>query len=75
MVATSYFRQWNRNYEGGLCQFGETVQAKVIGRSGGRKADLPWKSALWLGRDTEADEIIAATDGGALKVRTVRIVS
>ena len=69
---TSYYRRWNRNYEGGLCQFAEVVHAKVIGGHAVRKADIPWKSALWLGRDTEADEIIVATDEGVTKVRTVR---
>ena len=69
---TSYFRRWNRNYEGGLCTFAECVQAKVITPSKARKADTPWKIALWLGRDTEANEIIVATEDGVVKVRTVR---
>ena len=43
---TSYFRRWNRNYEGGLCAFAECVQAKVITPSKARKADTPWKIAL-----------------------------
>ena len=69
---TSYFRRWNRNFEGGLCCFGEFVQAKVIGIRGGTKSDVPWKEALWLGRDTEANEITVATTDNVVKVRTVR---
>ena len=69
---TSYCRRWNRNYEGGLCCFGEHIQAKVIGIKGGAKFDIPWKEGLWLGRDTEANEIIVATAEGVVKVRTVR---
>ena len=68
---TSYFRRWNRNYEGGLCAFAECVHAKVITPATARKADTPWKIALWLGRDTEENEIIVATEDGVLKVRAV----
>ena len=56
---TSYFRRWGRDYAGGLCCFGEHVQAKIIGPKFSRKSDTPWSTALWIGRDTEADEIIA----------------
>ena len=69
---TSYFRKWSRDYAGGLCCFGELVQAKVIGPKFSRKSDTPWSTALWLGRDTEADEIIVALPDGVRKVRTIR---
>ena len=69
---TSYFRRWGRDYSGGLCCFGELVQAKVIGPKFARKSDTPWQTALWLGRDTEADEIIVALPDGVRKVRTIR---
>ena len=66
---TSYYRRWQKNYDGGLCHFAESVSAKIVGEKSSRKADLPWKQVLWLGRDSEAD---VATDVGVLKVRTVR---
>ena len=69
---TSYFRRWGRDYAGGLCCFGELVQAKIIGPEFTRKSDTPWSTALWLGRDTEADEIIVALPDGVRKVRTIR---
>ncbi len=69
---TSYFRRWGRDYAGGLCCFGELVQAKIIGPKFTRKSDTPWSTALWLGRDTEADEIIVALPDGVRKVRTIR---
>ena len=69
---TSCFRRWNRNFEGGWCCFGEYIQAKVIGIRDGKKSDIPWKEALWLGRDTEANEIIVAPADGVIKVRTAR---
>ena len=55
-----------------MCCFGELVQAKVIGPKFARKSDTPWQTALWLGRDTEADEIIVALPDGVRKVRTIR---
>ena len=70
--STSYFRRWNRNYDGGLCCFAETVQAKLPVLKFTRKADSLWETALWLGKDTEADEIIVGTSKGVHKVRTVR---
>ena len=36
-----------------------------------KKSDVPWQEAIWLGRDTEADEIVIATPEGARKVRTI----
>ena len=53
---TSYFRGWNRSYDGGLCCFGEVVQAKFSLAKTARKSDQRWETALWLGRDSEADE-------------------
>ena len=69
---TSSYRRWQKNYDGGLCHFGERVSAKIVGQKFTRKADLPWKQAIWLGRDTEADEIIVAVDRRVVKVPTVR---
>ena len=65
---TSCFTRWGRNYEGGLCCFCEVVQAKIIGPKFSRKSDAPWQTALWLGRDTEADETIIALPDGVRKV-------
>ena len=48
------------------------MQAKVIEPKSARKSDTPWFTALWLGRDTEADEIIVALPDGVRKVRTIR---
>ena len=48
------------------------MQAKIIGPKFSRKSDTPWSTALWLGRDTEADEIIVALPDGVRKVRTIR---
>ena len=50
----------DRNYDGGLCCFAETVQAKFPVLKFTRKADLLWKTALWLRKDSEADEIMWA---------------
>ena len=44
--------------------FGEAMQAKVIGPKFSKKSGIPWQEAIWLGRDTEADEIIVATPEG-----------
>ena len=48
------------------------MQAKVIGPKFSRESDTPWSTALWLGRDIEADEIIVALPDGFRKVRTSR---
>ena len=69
---TFYYRRWHKNYDSGLCHFAEKISAKVIGEKVGRKSDIPWKPYIWLGRDTEADEIIIAIDIGAVDVHTVR---
>ena len=69
---TSYFRRWNRNCDGGLRYFGEVIQAKFPLQKSSRKSDPHWETALWLGKDTEADEIIVGTSQGVHKVRTVK---
>ena len=69
---TSYYRRWQKNYDGGLCHFAGKVSAKIVGQKFGRKAFFSWKPAIWLGRDSEADEIIVAVDIGVVKVRAVR---
>ena len=69
---TSYWRRWQRDYNSGLCCFGEVVQAKLTGPHAARKAFPSWVTGMWLGRDTEADEVIIGTEHGVTKVRTVR---
>ena len=69
---TSYFRTWNRKYDGGLYCCGEVAQAQFPLAKTGRKSDPRWETALWLGRDSEADGVIVATSDGVHKVRTVK---
>ena len=72
---TSYFRRWNRYYDGGLCCFGEVVREKTPLAKTARKSDPRWETGLWLGRDSEADEVIVVTPDGVRKVRTVKLNS
>ena len=66
---TSYYRRWQKNYDGGLRHFAEKVSAKIVGEKSSRKADFALGTAIWLGRDSEADEIV---DTGFVKVRIAR---
>ena len=68
---TSYFRRWKRDYQGALCEFGETVRF-LAGTE--NKADTAWHTGIWLGKDIEADESIVQCEGTVLKVRTVKRV-
>ena len=43
---TSYYRLWGKDYTGGLCCFGEVVQAKVIEIKFARKSDTPWPNCI-----------------------------
>ena len=56
---TAYSRRWNREYNGSLCMFGELIDAKVpvSGRVRVPKAGSQWFSGVYLGKDTEADEV------------------
>ena len=71
---TAYSRRWNREYNGSLCMFGELIDAKVpvSGRVRVPKAGSQWFSGVYLGKDTEADEVVLGNANGVFKVRTVR---
>ena len=71
---TAYSRRWNREYNGSLCMFGELIDAKVpvSGRVCVPKAGSQWFSGVYLGKDTEADEVVLGNANGVFKVRTVR---
>ena len=68
---TSYFRKWKKDYQGALCDFGETVLFRMPGKLK-NKADTAWHTGIWLGEDTEADESIVQCEGSVLKVRAVK---
>ena len=70
---TFYFRRWEKDYLGQLCEFGETVLFRMPGKLK-NKADTAWHTGIWLGKDTEADESIVQCEGTVLKVRTVKRV-
>ena len=71
---TAYSCRWNREYNGSLCMFGELIDAKVpvSGRVRVPKAGSQWFSGVYLGKDTEADEVVLGNANGVFKVRTVR---
>ena len=54
--------------------FGELIDAKVpvSGRVRVPKAGSQWFSGVYLGKDTEADEVVLGNANGVFKVRTVR---
>ena len=71
---TAYSRRWFREYNGSLCMFGEWIDAKLpisnkvkIPRGGSQ-----WFSGVYLGKDTEADEVILGNANGVFKVRAVK---
>ena len=70
---TSYFRRWKRDYQGSLCEFGETVLFRMPGKLR-NKANTAWYTGIWLGKDTEADESIVHCEGSVYKIRTVKRV-
>ena len=70
---TSCFRRWKKDYQGALCEFGETVLLRMPGKLKS-KADSACHTGIWLGKDTEADESIVQCEGTVLKVRTVKRV-
>ena len=69
---TSYCRRWGKDYTSNLCEFGESVLFRFLGKLK-EKGDTAWHCGIWLGRDTEADEnIVFHENHGVLKARTVR---
>ena len=70
---TSYFRGWKRDYQGALCEFGETVLFRMPGKLK-NKADSAWHTGIWLGKDTEVDQSIVQCEGTVLNVRTIKRV-
>ena len=70
---TAYNRRWSRDYNGALCMFGELIDAKVpvSGMVRVPKAGSQWFTVVYLGKDTEADEVILGNASGVFKVRTV----
>ena len=71
---TAYSRRWNREYNGSRCMFGELIDIKVpvSGRVRVPKAGSQWFSGVYLGKDTEADEVVLGNANGVFKVRTVK---
>eukprot|EP00439_Symbiodinium_sp_Y106_P085477 s397_g28.t1 len=68
-LPTAYSRRWNREYNGSLCMFGELIDAKVSvsGRVRDPKAGSQWFSGVYLGKDTEADEVVLGNANGVFK--------
>ena len=71
---TAYSRRWSREYNGSLCMFGEWIDAKLPVSNKVRipKGGSQWFSGVYLGKDTEADEVILGNANGVFKVRTVK---
>ena len=65
--------RWKSDYQGALCEFGETVLFRMPGKLR-NKADAAWYTRIWLGKDTEADGSIVHCEGAVYKVRTVERV-
>ncbi len=72
VIVTSRFR-WKTNYQGALCEFGETVLIRTPGKLT-NKADTAWYTGIWLGKAMEAEESIVQCEGIVLKVRMVKSV-
>ena len=71
---TAYSRRWSREYNGSLCMFGEWIDAKlpISNKLKIPKGGLQWFSGVYLGKDTEADEVILGNANGVFKVRAVK---
>ena len=71
---TAYSRRWSREYGGSLCMFGELIDAKmpISNKMKLPKGGSQWFTGVYLGKDTEADEVIIGNAEGVFKVRTVR---
>eukprot|EP00439_Symbiodinium_sp_Y106_P009833 s16180_g1.t1 len=72
---TAYSRRWNREHNGSLCMFGELIDAKVpvSGRVRVPKAGSQWFSGVYLGKDTEADEVVLGNANGVFKMELSRL--
>eukprot|EP00439_Symbiodinium_sp_Y106_P065852 s317_g10.t1 len=69
---TAYSRRWSREYNGSLCMFGEWIDAKLPIGPISNKVKIPkggsqWFSGVYLGKDTEADEVILGNANGVFK--------
>ena len=71
---TAYCRRWSREYGGSLCMFGELIDAKmpISNKMKLPKGGSQWFTGVYLGKDTEADEVTIGNAEGVFKVRTVR---
>ena len=71
---TAYSRRWSREYSGSLCMFGEWIDAKlpISNKVKIPKGGSQWFSGVYLGKDTEADEVILGNASGVFKVRAVK---
>ena len=72
---TAYSRRWSREYGGSLRVFGEWIDARLPISKGMKipKGGSQWFSGVYLGKDTEADEVIHGNANGVFKVRTVSV--
>ncbi len=69
---TAYERRWGKTYGSAPCQFGETVMCK-LSQPSSANTNPPWHTAIWLGRDSAANDIIVALGNGtARKVGTIK---
>ena len=66
---TAYSRRWSREHNGSLCMFGEWIDAKlpVSNKVRTPKGGSQWFSGVYLGKDTEADEVILGNANGVFK--------
>ena len=71
---TSYQRRWEKSYTSPLCEFAETIQYRATGKHL-HKLSAAWFQGLWLGRDTEANEVLVGTPTGVIRVRSIRRLS
>ena len=71
---TADSRRWSREYDGALCMFGEWIDAKlpISNKVKIPKGGSQWFSGVYLGKDTEADEVILGNANGVFKVRAVK---
>ena len=71
---TSYQRRWERSYQSPLCEFSETIMFRLATPKAHRseKFESKWFPGLWLGRDTESNEILAGTSTGVFQVMSIR---
>ena len=68
---TSYQRRWGRPYISPLCPFAECIYFHHSGKHFS-KLDSSWARGIYLGRDTEADEVLVGTSIGVFRTRSTR---